>query len=291
MLRRVSVASSVIVTAYGGSVLHTWRSSPFESLALKTPKPPSNTAISSQPTSSILYFPLDDKGNQIRVLQLSPAKKSREIRCKLKIVSLDDKPTYTALSYTWGEPIRRSASLWTVRGIYQFFRALFGKYFRSSSPTIFLNEEPFPVTPNCASALKHLRGELSFWVDSICIYLDRYRTKCCRNLRFEPLFCEGVGFVHLACCFLDPEKALTTLRLSPPFTHMSLFRLPWLLRAGSGSYNQDCDRLSHSLVRLERMRSNLGGDIPSCLGRVSAAALRTQNLGELGWGVGGRWVC
>jgi hypothetical protein len=29
--------------------------------------------------------------------------------------------------------------------------------------------------------------------------MDRYRTKCCRKLRFEPLICESVGFAILAC--------------------------------------------------------------------------------------------
>src|SRR5256885_12454433 len=36
-------------------------------------------------------------------------------------------------------------------------------------------------------------------IDSVCMYQDRYRSKCCRNLKFEPQFCEGVGFAHLAC--------------------------------------------------------------------------------------------
>jgi hypothetical protein len=86
----------------------------------------------------------------------------------------------------------------------------------------------------------------------ICMYPDRHRTKCCRNLRCEPQFCEGVGFAHLACRFLEPERALTTLRLSPPFTHMSLFRL---LRAGSGPFTirNPIAIPSHSLARLERM--------------------------------------
>jgi hypothetical protein len=86
----------------------------------------------------------------------------------------------------------------------------------------------------------------------ICMYPDRHRTKCCRNSRCEPQFCEGVGFAHLACRFLEPERALTTLRLSPPFTHMSLFRL---LRAGSGPFTirNPIAILSHSLARLERM--------------------------------------
>ena len=41
--------------------------------------------------------------------------------------------------------------------------------------------------------------EVSFWIDSLCIYQDRYRSKYWRYLRFEPQFCEGVGFAHLTC--------------------------------------------------------------------------------------------
>lgn len=32
------------------------------------------------------------------------------------------------------------------------------------------------------------------WIDALCIYLDRYRMKDCRNLRFGPLFSEGFRF-------------------------------------------------------------------------------------------------
>jgi hypothetical protein len=39
----------------------------------------------------------------------------------------------------------------------------------------------------------------SIWIGAVCIYPDRHRTKHCRNLTFEPLFCEVVGFVYLAC--------------------------------------------------------------------------------------------
>ena len=39
----------------------------------------------------------------------------------------------------------------------------------------------------------------TLWIDVVCIYQDRYRSKWCRNLRCGPQFCEGVGFAHLAC--------------------------------------------------------------------------------------------
>jgi hypothetical protein len=57
---------------------------------------------------------------------------------------------------------------------------------------------------------------------------------------------------------LKPERALTALRLSAPFTRMSLFEL---LGVGSGSstIRSPFVILSRSLARLERMRSNLPG--------------------------------
>jgi hypothetical protein len=76
------------------------------------------------------------------------------------------------------------------------------------------------------------------WMDALCINQDRHRTKYCRNLRFEPLFREGVGSAHLA--------SLGSIHI-----HMNLFGL---LRAGSGSstIRGPFMILSQSLARLER---------------------------------------
>jgi len=61
---------------------------------------------------------------------------------------------------------------------------------------------------------------------------------------------------RISARLLEPERALTTLRLSAPFARISLFGL---LRAGSGSstIKSQFVILSHFLARLERMRSNL----------------------------------
>ncbi|KAF4452564.1 HET-domain-containing protein [Fusarium austroafricanum] len=87
----------------------------------------------------------------IRVLRLHPAPRSEsQLRCSLVPVSLDEKPKYWALSYTWGTD-GPSIPIFCVDG-----------------PTIAL----LRITPNCASALKHLRDdkeERTLWVDGICI--------------------------------------------------------------------------------------------------------------------------
>jgi hypothetical protein len=67
---------------------------------------------------------------------------------------------------------------------------------RSSRPT---GRRAINITENLHSALQNLRRPDKthvLWVDAVCIYRDRYRSKCCRNLTFEPQFCEGVGFAH-----------------------------------------------------------------------------------------------
>ena len=66
----------------------------------------------------------------------------------------------------------------------------------------------------------------------------------------------GDHHIRISVRLLELERALITLRLSAPFTRMSLFGL---LRAGSGSstIRSPFVILSHSLARLERMHSNL----------------------------------
>jgi hypothetical protein len=47
--------------------------------------------------------------------------------------------------------------------------------------------------------------EYFLWVDAICMYSYRTATKCCRNLRFRPQFCEGFGFAS-HCLDSNPQK-------------------------------------------------------------------------------------
>jgi Heterokaryon incompatibility protein (HET) len=122
------------------------------------------------------YQVLNVEQRQIRVLTLLPGNWHDPISCELEAVSLDDDPAYFALSYAWGDP-------------------------KVTLP-ILLHNHAVQVTSNLENALRRLRGSTkptAIWIDALRIYPDRYRTKCCRNLRFEAQFCEGVGFAHLAC--------------------------------------------------------------------------------------------
>lgn len=97
--------------------------------------------------TQLQYQPLDPKKSEIRVLNLSPSSDANEsVHCSLSHVSLDERPTFEALSYVWGPP----------------------------TPTndIFINGAKFTVGPSLHAALKGLRQRnrpRTIWADAICI--------------------------------------------------------------------------------------------------------------------------
>ncbi|KAH7161701.1 heterokaryon incompatibility protein-domain-containing protein, partial [Dactylonectria macrodidyma] len=96
------------------------------------------------------YYPLSGPRN-IRVLVLEPASKlTQPIRCSFREISLDKAGAgafrYEALSYTWGAP-------------------------KGTRPILCMGQTIL-VTPNCESALVHLRHSFrpqNLWIDAICI--------------------------------------------------------------------------------------------------------------------------
>ncbi|KAK8849079.1 heterokaryon incompatibility protein-domain-containing protein [Apiospora arundinis] len=96
-------------------------------------------------------LPLVPKGRQIRVFDLDGAYDQWDmsrIKGNLRLVDLDDSPSFTALSYVWGE------------------------YSSPARDTIDCNGCSIEVTRNCLSALRHLRkifGAITIWIDAICI--------------------------------------------------------------------------------------------------------------------------
>jgi len=98
-----------------------------------------------------LYNDLRVSENCIRLLRVRARDETTTgdapLDCRLYVVYLSSKPSYTALLYVWG----KDASL--------------GKY-------ILCNGIALPVTNNCHSALQHLlaaNGTFDIWIDAICI--------------------------------------------------------------------------------------------------------------------------
>lgn len=84
----------------------------------------------------------------IRILILLPSPRDSALNCLLKDVSLDDQVEYEALSYAWGDEDPTGRTSITCCG------------------------KRIPITPNCSTALIHLRREdrpRTLWIDAICI--------------------------------------------------------------------------------------------------------------------------
>jgi hypothetical protein len=94
------------------------------------------------------YSQLDRTSRSIRLLILSPHlhPEDNRIQCRLFITSLDEFPSYDALSYTWGQPDELNLKIW-VNGVL------------------------IPVRRNLLCALRMLRGDVErvLWIDALCI--------------------------------------------------------------------------------------------------------------------------
>jgi hypothetical protein len=139
------------------------------------------------------YAPLSFLKNEFRLITIQPCEDFSDPIClSLGIYHLEQPPSYQALSYTWGNP--------------------------EATVPVEINGCELQVTTNLADALRQLRAKRVelMWIDALCMYPDRYRTKCCRNLRFEPQFCEGWFRTSLSTFILQFRRrvALLVLRLN-----------------------------------------------------------------------------
>jgi hypothetical protein len=107
--------------------------------------------------------------SSFRILELLPGIKEEEIEFILSIADWNNPPSYEALSYAWGDV--------------------------DTTKPIFSRGSKLDVTTNLKAGLLQLRKpdkSRYIWADAVCIYSDRSRIKHCRNLRFGPLFSEGL---------------------------------------------------------------------------------------------------
>lgn len=84
------------------------------------------------------YRPVNYSNNEIRLIHLAPGQDADPIRCKLIHVSLNEQPTYHALSYCWGS--------------------------ESEKQKIFLETSEFFVTKNLFGAMTALRSSTKDFV-------------------------------------------------------------------------------------------------------------------------------
>jgi hypothetical protein len=92
------------------------------------------------------HSPLRDEDSDIRPLNIQPGNGTDRIKCTFVLASLEDKPSYEALSYTWGDSTHKVP--------------------------VFLDCCEFLVTQNLENAFRHLRlqdEQRIPWVDAVCI--------------------------------------------------------------------------------------------------------------------------
>lgn len=102
----------------------------------------------SETTALYSKHTLDAKRSQIRLLILHPGDWKDQISCDFQVVSLDDQPTYVALSYVWGQDDPHNVA--DIGGCC------------------------IPIRPNLFKALRRLRAhaageDCTIWVDAVCI--------------------------------------------------------------------------------------------------------------------------
>jgi hypothetical protein len=162
------------------------------------------------------YTPLNSKTGELRLLTIrKPENQTVLIKCDTQTFELNHAPRFDALSYVWGDPsVTKEIQFCGLSRL---------------------------VTGNLFEALTRLREEGDskwIWIDALCIYSYRTATKCCRNLRFRPQFCEGFGFAS-HCLDSNPQKPVRApfgSRLQSPTAPPNTFQLKpvaWKLRKTS----------------------------------------------------------
>lgn len=134
------------------------------------------------------YQLLDPALRQIRLLHVNPD--PTNLSAVLEIVSLNDKPSYTALSYTWGLEMSKGAG-------------------------IALNGCPRqPITLNLQIALEHLCADadkpFAIWIDALCINQSDIVEKS-HQIR---LMTDVYGRAEFTCVWLGPASDNSDLAMA-----------------------------------------------------------------------------
>ena len=124
-------------------------------------------------SASPVYQSLDPTLKHIRVLELLPGTFESDLRGNLRTVTLDDKPSYTALSYTWGA--RTEGRTLKIR-----------PDSKRTSKSIEL-----PIADNLFMALRRLRRPLKtriLWVDVVCINQEDIDERSAQVVLMEEIY-------------------------------------------------------------------------------------------------------
>ncbi|KAH7073320.1 heterokaryon incompatibility protein-domain-containing protein [Paraphoma chrysanthemicola] len=119
-------------------------------------------------------------GQEIRLIMLHPGSDQQDLTCDIVHVNLLDKPTYEAVSYTWGS--------------------------HTLSGQILCNGRTMLITANCQAALRCLRLRKrirALWVDAVCIDQTNNAEKGHQVQLMSTIYSTTVGGVKSALEYLN----------------------------------------------------------------------------------------
>jgi Heterokaryon incompatibility protein (HET) len=171
--------------------------------------------------NSFRYTPLTPGSSEIRFITLHPGSWDTKIEISLHHDFLDTKPTYEALSYTWGDC--------------------------NVTRTVALNGTPFEATTNLETALRYLRhennGTRALWIDALCIDQNNLQEKSDQVKRMReifPLATKVIAWTGEAD--EDSEEAMTLMRDISDIMHIDTEDIPEAHEYSSGLFQQlGCD--------------------------------------------------
>lgn len=135
-------------------ILWSWRESPKQLCFLQSIRLLSHGSLEATTKEKSIYEHLSRRSKEIRLLSLQPARFSDPVSVQLYKTdldaidgaSVDDKPTWSCLSYSWRNFDRQKELIW-------------------------VNEQPFLVTANLYRALQFMRRKAearTLWAEQIC---------------------------------------------------------------------------------------------------------------------------
>ena len=150
-------------------------------------------------TTIYSYKPLDPAKNEIRLLRISSGQQFNELRCTIEHVSLDESPSYEALSYAWHDP-----------SVFQDNRRLQNELLRIDDNSY------IKIGTNLLSFLNTARAtrkDLSLlWIDAICIDQANTKERSAQVLRMKQIYLTAKRvLVWLGPHHGDSDKAIEFL--------------------------------------------------------------------------------
>ncbi|EPE37003.1 hypothetical protein GLAREA_09166 [Glarea lozoyensis ATCC 20868] len=128
-----------------------------------------------QSVQAVVYSPLNEALNKIRVLSFVGGEEEVVLRCKVEIVSLDALKEGACVERNGGESWESQFNAPQHRFTWGDFATLSYVWGSGRSRKIILNEQPTYIGANLEAALRSLRGTQRFngrfrlWVDALCI--------------------------------------------------------------------------------------------------------------------------